>query len=98
LKLALKLHTEDNVATVTEALAAGEAVSIRSTRGTEVERVAAADGVPLPFHKIALLDIVEGAPLLKYGEIIGYASAPIARGDWVHVHNVQSANLPEEEA
>src|SRR3569833_1406636 len=28
------------------------------------------------------------APVRKYGQIIGFASKPIAPGDWVHEHNV----------
>lgn len=42
-------------------------------------------------HKIALCAMAPGDPVLKYGEVIGIASQPIAPGDWVHVHNVDSA-------
>ena len=31
-----------------------------------------------------------GDAILKYGQVIGIASAPICAGDHVHVHNLQS--------
>jgi altronate hydrolase len=40
-------------------------------------------------HKIASRDIAKDAPILRYGQIIGFASAPIAAGEHVHNHNVQ---------
>ncbi len=39
-------------------------------------------------HKFAVLPISEGARIVKYGQTIGYATAPIATGQHVHVHNV----------
>lgn len=35
-------------------------------------------------HKVALADIAEGAAVLRYGVVIGYAKRAIARGSWVH--------------
>lgn len=35
-------------------------------------------------HKVALSDIASGKPVLRYGVVIGYAEAPIAKGAWVH--------------
>ncbi len=44
----------------------------------------------IPFgHKIAARPIATGEPILKFGQIIGFASKPIAPGDWVHEHNVE---------
>ncbi len=34
-------------------------------------------------HKTALVDIEESAPILRYGEVIGYAACPILAGEWV---------------
>src|ERR1700742_3951395 len=39
-------------------------------------------------HKMAFAGVREGEPVRKYGQIIGFASQPIAPGDWVHEHNV----------
>ncbi len=41
-------------------------------------------------HKFALRDIPKGEYVIKYGEIIGRATADIKKGDWVHTHNVKS--------
>lgn len=41
-------------------------------------------------HKYALKNIKEGEAVIKYGEIIGRATADIGKGDWVHTHNVKS--------
>ncbi len=41
-------------------------------------------------HKYALCDIAQGEYVIKYGEIIGRASQNIAKGEWVHTHNVKS--------
>jgi altronate dehydratase small subunit len=42
-------------------------------------------------HKIAIRPMQLGTKVLKYGEVIGRASQPIAPGEWVHIHNVESA-------
>ncbi len=34
-------------------------------------------------HKVALQDIAEGEPIIRYGQIIGRASAAVPRGSWV---------------
>ena len=54
--------------------------------------VVLADGGPVPRgHKVALRDVAEGAPVRKYGQVIGAATAPIAAGDHVHTHNLRFA-------
>ena len=40
-------------------------------------------------HKIALRDIAAGELVYKYGVPIGRASQAIAKGAWVHTHNLQ---------
>lgn len=39
-------------------------------------------------HKFALNAIAEGAPVHKYGQVIGYATTAIQPGDWVHTRNL----------
>ncbi len=41
-------------------------------------------------HKSALCDIEKGELVIKYGEPIGRATAPIKKGAWVHSHNLRS--------
>ncbi len=42
-------------------------------------------------HKVALADLEKGAPILRYGTVIGYAEVPLKAGSWVHE---QSMRLP----
>jgi len=39
-------------------------------------------------HKLAVEPIPEGAPVLKFGQVIGFASRLIEPGEWVHTQNV----------
>lgn len=41
-------------------------------------------------HKVALRPISEGEAVVKCGVSIGFATAPIAAGSWVHTHNCRS--------
>ena len=49
--------------------------------------VAAAGRIP-PGHKVALRYHAPGEAVRKYGQIIGFATAPVAPGDHVHSHNL----------
>lgn len=46
-------------------------------------------------HKIALTDIKKGDLIKKYGQIIGVATEDIAKGDWIHTHNLTSQYIME---
>lgn len=85
--LAAALSADDNVAVVLQPVAAGEDVVVKL--GEWLVTVTAREPIAL-CHKIALVDLRPGDPVLKYGECIGEASAPIARGAWVHIHNLHS--------
>ncbi len=41
-------------------------------------------------HKYALRAIGNEEAIIKYGEVIGRATRDIAKGEWVHTHNVRS--------
>lgn len=41
-----------------------------------------ADAVPQG-HKVALVDLADGDPVIRYGVTIGFAKGPLARGSWV---------------
>jgi galactarate dehydratase len=45
-------------------------------------------------HKVALVDIEAGAPILRYGSVIGYAEGAIPRGSWVHEERVRLPIAP----
>jgi len=55
----------------------------------ETVSLKALDAVPLG-HKIALRDIRRDETILKYGHDVGRASADIAKGRHVHVHNLKT--------
>jgi altronate dehydratase len=82
-RLALRLQPEDNVATALVPLEPGAVVE---AGGREVT---VREAIPL-CHKLALVDLPAGAAVLKYGQPIGRATAPIAAGGHVHVHNMTS--------
>ena len=49
-------------------------------------------------HKIALHPIQKGAPVLRYGQIIGAASVDIAAGEHVHSHNLNMGDHTQDYA
>jgi altronate dehydratase len=84
-KRAIRINPKDNVATLVETAARGDEVAV--VTGRDIQLVAAGEAIPYNF-KIALVDILKGEAILKYGEVIGEASADIPRGSMVHVHNL----------
>ena len=81
------LAHNDNVATVLQPVAAGETVRVLTPDG--VTEIVALEAIPL-CHKIAVGPIAAGDDVLKYGWCVGAARSAIARGAWVHVHNLVS--------
>ena len=74
----IRLHVDDNVVVAVDQLLVG-AVG---------QGVAAIERVPRG-HKMASAPIATGAPIRKFGQIIGFATRAIAPGEWVHEHNVE---------
>jgi altronate dehydratase small subunit len=83
-KTAIQIKDTDHVATLTEAVLAGETVRVTGVASgrTIVARADIAAG-----HKIAMANIANHTEIRKYGEVIGVSTAAIVRGDHVHVHN-----------
>jgi altronate hydrolase len=77
----IQLHPRDNVAVALRALDEGAPATVgsRSVRAKQL--------IPQG-HKLALGPLAIGDPVVKFGEIIGFASAPVEPGDWVHSHNL----------
>src|SRR6266702_1127532 len=48
-------------------------------------------------HKVALVDIDAGEPILRYGSVIGYAESTIAKGSWVHEERLRLPVAPSLE-
>ena len=74
----IMMHAKDNIAIVmAPSLAVGG------------KMVCAKDELPFA-HKVAIKAIPKGGQIVKYGEPVGIATADIAPGEHVHVHNVVS--------
>src|SRR5512141_2510327 len=74
----VRLNAADNVVTAVDPIEAGAVV----------EGVTARSRVPRG-HKMTTVPLAAGAPILKFGQIIGFASKPVEAGEWVHEHNVE---------
>jgi altronate hydrolase len=83
---ALKLHPDDDVAIALVPLSANRKIEVA--------------GQPLRLsadmsagHKLALRAIEAGRPVRRYGQLIGFATRPIAPGDHVHSHNLAVGDM-----
>jgi altronate hydrolase len=83
----IRLAAGDNVVVAVDVIDAGK----------RVDGVTAAARVPKG-HKVATQPIAMGAPVVKYGQIIGFASEDIAPGAWVHTHNCAFATFDRDYA
>ena len=92
MKRAMRINPDDNTATALNDIEAGETVSLVSKSGP-VGEMSAKQAVPFG-HKLAVADIKPGDKILKYGETIGLATQSIGKGEYIHIHNVESALLP----
>lgn len=83
----IRLNPNDNVVVAVKTL----------EPGTEIvaEAITTRDAIPFG-HKVATTAIARGAAVRKYGQVIGVASADIAPGQHVHVHNIAFSDLREE--
>jgi altronate dehydratase len=76
------INPADNVAVALVDIAKGERILLPD--GLEFDAV---EGIPFS-HKIALRDLAAGEQIVKYGEIIGRVKDDVAKGEWVHIHNL----------
>ncbi|MBC8225364.1 UxaA family hydrolase [Candidatus Bathyarchaeota archaeon] len=90
---AIQIDDGDNVATVTSEVSKGEQLEVLSPQGSILTSPEALGDVPFG-HKIALKSLAQGDEVVKYGEVIGVASADIEVGEWLHTHNVESVRVP----
>ncbi len=79
----IHIHPSDNVAVALQPIAKGETLTVDGITVTASEDITRG-------HKIALTDIAEGGEIIKYGNCIAIAKAPITKGSWVHTHNVRT--------
>lgn len=83
------VHEEDDsVGVAVDAIEAGAETEGHVQATGSTVKVTSTASVPYG-HKIAVVDVPEGDPIIKYGERIGTATAPISAGDHVHTHNLK---------
>jgi altronate hydrolase len=83
---ALRLNPADDVVVAVSPLSAGRQLTID---GFSIKTNTAIT----PGHKVALRAIAVGEPVRRYGQIIGFATKPIAPGDHVHSHNLAVGDM-----
>ena len=84
----VRLHGDDHVA-----IAKGTVEKQTEFRlSPDSESICTTDRMDLG-HKVALSAIPQGGPVRKFGQLIGFATADIQPGDWVHSHNLAVGEL-----
>jgi altronate hydrolase len=83
------LHNSDNVVIARRNIPAGLEIGAAGLKS--MEPVGAG-------HKIAIKPIAKDEPIRRYGQIIGFASAPITPGSHVHTHNCVMADFARDYA
>ena len=84
----IRLHPDDGVVIARSTLLPGVPVA---PGVTTVERIPAG-------HKVAVRALAEGSAIQRYGQIIGFATQPIAPGAHVHVHNCGMGDFAKDYA
>ena len=84
------LHPRDSVAIARK--------SIASDCDVEINGIAIQTRAAIPAgHKVAIRSIALSEPVYRYGNVIGFATAAIAPGEHVHVHNLGYQELDTAE-
>ncbi|MFX0096621.1 MAG: UxaA family hydrolase [Candidatus Hodarchaeota archaeon] len=87
MKHAIVVNEKDNVATLIADVSEGEDVFVKIGKREELVKVVQ----DIKFgHKFAIRPVAARENIIKYGEIIGRAIAPIRVGEHAHIHNVES--------
>ena len=84
----IRLHPDDSVVIARATLLPGAAVA---------EGVTSIGRIPAG-HKVAVKPIAVGEAIRRYGQIIGFATAPIAPGEHVHVQNCGMGDFAKDYA
>lgn len=82
----IRLHEADNVAVIVND--GGVAAGAQFEGG-----LVARESIPQS-HKVALAAIAIEQPVVRYGQVIGYAREPIARGGWVRETQLRMPTAP----
>lgn len=83
--LYIKIKEQDNVAIAVEDIKAGTEVMAGITAHQDIPQA----------HKIALCDIPKGGEIIRYGVVLGYATGPIGKGEWINEHMLDLPTPPD---
>src|SRR5438270_890184 len=84
----IRLHPDDGVLIARASLPPGIVIA---------EGVSTLERIPAG-HKVAIRPIATGEPIRRYGQIIGFATAPIAPGQHVHTQNCGMGDFAKDYA
>ena len=87
--LTIRLNSKDNVVVARTDIAAGKEI--------HEEKIVCSDSISFG-HKIAVSKLPAGQAIIKYGQIIGFASRDINPGEHVHTHNVEMKDFNRDYA
>lgn len=80
----IQIHKADNVAITVEQVNKGEEI---------IEGIMVKEDIPQG-HKIALVDILQGQPIIRYNVILGYAIDFIEKGSWINENKLKLPTPP----
>lgn len=83
MKKILKIDDKDNVVTCLIPIRKGDLITV------DGEQIEVNDNIKR-YHKIAIKDLDQGDVVYKYGQIIGTMTQSAKKGDYIHVHNLES--------
>lgn len=82
-RVAVHLRPEDNVAVAAAPIPEGTEIEFLGIRWSTLRRIGLG-------HKFAVRPIAEGEAVVKYGQVIGFASESVLPGTHMHVHNLRA--------
>jgi len=88
-QLTIRLNKSDNVVVARTDIAAGTEIA--------EEKITCRDKIGFG-HKVAVSAIKSGQPVIKYGQIIGFASKDVQPGEHVHSHNLSMGDFDRDYA
>lgn len=95
MKMCILMDPSDNVATVLQNTEVHDHLSIVDRDKNQVGEVVAAEAIPFA-HKICVRPIRQRSVVIKFGVVIGRATADIPAGGYAHIHNVISIKGSED--
>jgi len=82
LRRSLRINPKDSVACLLEDAYRGDTVQT-----PEGETITLREDIEFG-HKVSIVDLKKGDPVIKYGEEIGYMLSDAPKGTWIHMHNM----------